>query len=390
MAHENKIEASSSILESARALQEEMVATRRHIHANPELSFKEVQTASFVAAQLRSYGYAVTEGISGTGIVADLGEGKTIAICSEMDALPIAELNRSMYSSRIAGVMHACGHDAHIACVLGAAKLLSQQENLGKIRIIFQPGEEAPDHEGKSGAFRMIEFGSLRHVSAILGLHVDSTISADKIGVVMSAIAPVVQEFVLTVTASEQNVESFQSATLVMHLLQGLSAITARLVTSVEPIALSINAIHSENESASRGTGAVTIKGCFRSLGDETRSSVFAAIRKVCDSVGSTTVEFPTGDTRIHESEKLTSLVEQAATELLGVSHVLSIKRRSWASDYSLYTEHVPGAFIYLGGEIANNRRIHHSATFDIDESGLHLGAAVLAQSAIRFWSGVA
>jgi amidohydrolase len=376
-----------AILENAKALQEEMVATRRQIHANPELSFKEVETASFAAKQLRSYGYTVTEGISGTGIVADFGEGKTIAICSEMDALPIAELNRTMYSSRIAGVMHACGHDAHVACVLGVAKLLSQQKIVGKIRILLQPGEEFPDQEGKSGTFRMIEHGALQNVSAILGFHVDSTISADKIGVVMSAIAPVIQEFVLTLGSSEDTGRSLDSAILTMHILQGLSEITARLATSTEPVALSIGAIRSKNDVATGSTGAITVKGSFKTFGDEMRGRVFAEIQKVCSSAGSTTVEFPPSDTRIVESEKLTSLVEQTAAELLGANHVLAIKRRSWASDYSLYTEHVPGAFIYLGAEIANNRRIHHSPTFDIDESGLYLGAAVLAQSAIRFWS---
>ena len=376
------------MLEDARNLQEEMVAIRRHVHANPELSFKEFKTAEFAAEKLRGYGYSVKEGVSGTGVIADLGSGKTIAIRSEMDALPINELNRIMYASKTANVMHACGHDAHLACVLGAAKLLSQQTCDGRVRIILQPGEEAKDSAGKSGAFRMIENGALTGVDAILGLHVDSTLPANKVGVVAGAIAPGAQEFLIVVHEGEVDGPSLSdTAFRTSKLLQSLYELTPKLVTLSEPILLSIGSIRSAGDDPRAAAGDVTIQGSFRTFADEMRAMVKSEIEKICSLTASATISFPASLTTVLEGEQLTAIVLDLAQELIGATNVLSIKRRAWAADYSLYTERIPGAFIYLGGEISSNRRIHHSPSFDIDESGLYIGAAILAATALR-WIG--
>lgn len=158
-----------SIIENARLMQDELVSFRRHLHAHPELSFCEYETARFVAEKLIALGFDVQTEIGKTGIIAERGLGTTIAIRCDMDALPIVELNRSVFASKVPGIMHACGHDAHVACTLGAAKLLSQLNLPGRVRIIFQPGEEAKDETGVSGAARMIEFGALKDVKAIIG-----------------------------------------------------------------------------------------------------------------------------------------------------------------------------------------------------------------------------
>ncbi len=160
------------------AIESQLVSWRRHLHQYPELSFQEYQTADFVAEKLKEIeGVSVQEHIANTGIVATIsaGEGKTVAIRADMDALPIMEKNQHSFVSKNPGVMHACGHDAHTAILLGTAKILAEKarEGLfqGTIKLIFQPAEEATDHEGLSGAPRMIQEGVLENVESIIALH---------------------------------------------------------------------------------------------------------------------------------------------------------------------------------------------------------------------------
>jgi amidohydrolase len=269
--------------------------------------------------------------------------------------------------------------------VLGAASLLSKLELHGRVRIILQPGEEVKDSAGKSGAARMIEYGALQDVSAILGLHVDSTVPASKIGVVSGAIAPTAQEFLIVVRESDHLDHSLDAALRASRVVQSLYELTPRMVTLTEPILLSVGSIHSTGDSYRTTVSDVTIMGLFKTFGDDMRTQVHAEIEKICHATGSTSVTFPPGQTTVLEGEFLTSILQAVAHDLIGADNVLSIKRRSWAADYSLYTELIPGAFIYLGAEIAKSRRIHHAATFDIDESGLYIAAAILAETAVRF-----
>lgn len=164
----------TEIFRNARQIQEDLVSMRRHLHAHPELNFAEYETSKFAAEKLRGLGFNVRSMGGETGLVADFGEGdKVVAIRCDMDALPIGELNRSVYASRNPGVMHACGHDAHLAVALGVALLLVKMDLPGRLRIIVQPGDDAV---GQPGAVTMIEAGALEGVTAVLGLHVDGTI----------------------------------------------------------------------------------------------------------------------------------------------------------------------------------------------------------------------
>ncbi|MDX1520658.1 MAG: amidohydrolase, partial [Anaerolineae bacterium] len=169
------------MLDKAQALAPELIRLRRDFHRHPELSFQEVRTAGIVAETLREIGgIKVQTGIARTGVVGELGsgDGPTIAIRADMDALPILEKNEVPYASTHPGVMHACGHDAHTAILLGAAHLLKDSFAAnglkGKVRFIFQPAEEAEDEEGKSGGLRMVEEQVMAGVDAIIALHMDA------------------------------------------------------------------------------------------------------------------------------------------------------------------------------------------------------------------------
>ena len=169
------------MLEQANALHEQLVAWRRDIHMHPELGFSEHRTARLVADALEEMGIEAQTGVGKTGVVGFLGEGSpVIGIRADMDALPIQEENDVPYASRTPGLMHACGHDAHTAMLLGVARLLSQMPDrpTGQIRFFFQPSEEAHDSEGKSGAQRMIEDGALVGTTATVALHVASDMPA--------------------------------------------------------------------------------------------------------------------------------------------------------------------------------------------------------------------
>ena len=169
------------LLERAQALAPQLTEIRRDLHAHPELSFQERRTAALVAEQLRALGYRVRTGVGVTGVIGELGKGsgRTVALRADMDALPIQETNEVPYRSQTDGVMHACGHDAHVACLLGAARLLAEageRDELpaGRIRLLFQPSEETTDEENIGGARRMIADGALEGVDAVVGLHVAS------------------------------------------------------------------------------------------------------------------------------------------------------------------------------------------------------------------------
>jgi amidohydrolase len=180
--------ATPDLLDRARSFAPRLVEIRRDLHRHPELSYQEVRTSGIAAQEVGALGYSVRTGIARTGVVAEIenGKGPTIALRADMDALPIQEESEGSYASTVPGVMHACGHDFHTAGLIGAARLLSEMKEEGKlpagrIRLLFQPSEEASDAEGKSGAMRMIEEGAMKGVDAVVGLHVGAHLPAGKL-----------------------------------------------------------------------------------------------------------------------------------------------------------------------------------------------------------------
>ncbi len=371
----------TSTIESARQIQEQLVSIRRHLHIYPELNFAEYETSKFAAEKLTEMGFEVRAQGGNTGLVADLGQGDiTVAIRCDMDAMPIAELNRAVFTSQKPGVMHACGHDANLTCALGAAKLLSEMDLKGRIRIIVQPGE----HEsGKPGATTMIEAGALEGVTAILGLHVDATVPTNKVGIVMGAVLPSSQKFSITFAdASGEDVTDLSLAA--SKIVCALYQIPKSLNTSSDQVSVVVESMQIDPA----GTDS-QITGSVKTYSPESRQQVQEQINAIASGGKSNaTVKFEEGAAPAVNSAPVTAIMNNAAVDLIGAANVLSIKRKSWNYQFLLFTEHVPGSMIYLGAEIAASRRIHQTATFDIDENCLFVGAAVLAETAARLLKG--
>jgi amidohydrolase len=375
----------TEIFRNARQIQEDLVSMRRHLHAHPELNFVEYETSKFAAEKLRGLGFNVRSMGGETGLVADFGEGdKMVAIRCDMDALPIGELNRSVYASRNPGVMHACGHDAHLAVALGVARLLVKVDLPGRLRIIVQPGDDAV---GQPGAVTMIEAGALEGVTAVLGLHVDGTIPTGKVGVVASPAMASVQHFGVAFKDDGEAEEFADTSLATANLVRALYGIPALIAPHAEEITISVYSMQCENDLSHSGGRHAKVEGRFKTFSDDMRDRARSEIEKVAKSIRTqSTVAFRNSRQKSIDNSAVTACMHGAAVELLGASNVLTIKRKSWNSQFSLLTEHVPGAMIYLGAEIASSRRSHQSPTFDIDENCLPVGVAVLAETATRLF----
>ena len=380
------------VLNEARQLQEETIALRRQLHAHPELSFKEYNTAKLLAAKLSSMGYTVKTGVGKTGLIADLGAGATVAIRAEMDAVPIGELNRTTYSSTVAGVSHACGHDANIACAIAAAKMLSELKPPGRIRMIMQPAaEESCDENGKTGTQRMIEEGALEDVQAIITLHVDGTLATGKVGILLEPQAVSTNIFKIVLCSREginKQGQAQDTVLLAARLVQDIYEKAGQSSVSSDGNVLFVSSIQSSSMHADVPANQVTVQGFFRSMSKDARKSIMSKLDQICASIAKESCEctilYGVPQSAHGNSPEIAELMRQIASELIGIDNVLVLKRKTWTEDFASFTEVVPGALVLLGAEIAGNRRIAHSPTFDVDESCLCVGAAILAETACQ------
>lgn len=404
----------TAMIENAKLMQAELVSMRRHLHAHPELNFVEYKTSQYAAEKLTSLGFSVRQIGGKTGLVADFGSGgTTIAIRCDMDGLPIVELNRTPFASQTAGIMHACGHDAHLACTLGAAAILTQCKLPGRLRIIVQPGDDA---EGKVGASTMIEAGALEGVTALLGLHVDATVPTGKVGIVTGATMPSVQRFVISIngheheTGTETGTETANIDTSSQNPSDNASdsaLIVAKTVcelykapalfkaagSAIDQVSIAVQSMQSGYNQAVEQEGienqnCAQICGTLKTYSAEMQKQVQEQIEKIAKTFdSSSTVDFEKCIEQTVSSAAVTNILNDAAVDLIGASNVLAIKRKSWNYQFTLLTEKVPGAMIYLGAELSSSRRIHQTATFDIDENCLPIGTAILAEAALRLFS---
>jgi amidohydrolase len=237
------------MLYKAREIESQLIGWRRDIHAHPELGFEETRTSALVADTLRSLGCRVRTGVGRTGVVGDLGQGDpVVAIRADMDALPLQEANDVPYVSQVPGVMHACGHDAHTAMLLGVATLLSRESFPGTVRFLFQPAEEVSDNEGLSGAPRMVQDGAMEGVDAVLALHVDAFTETGAIAVESGPVSAGVDTLYATIlgrgahgAAPHRGVDPIY---LSAHVILALHGIVSRRLNPFDPAVISIGAIH--------------------------------------------------------------------------------------------------------------------------------------------------
>ncbi len=382
------------MLERARVLQEQIVAWRREVHKHPELGFQEHRTAQLVADALRDIGIRVETGIGKTGVVGHLGEGRpSVGIRADMDALPLQEANDVPYASRTPGVMHACGHDAHVGILLGVAKLLSEMKDRpsGEIRFLFQPCEEGQDDEGKSGAVRMIEDGALEGLDAVIALHVASEIPAGKVEIDSGYALAAVDSFDATlVGAGCHGAYPHMGVDPIFILAQVINAvhgIRARRINPVRPAVISFGSIHA-GDANNVIPNEVKINGTIRSYDDETRHQLWEELEKALGVArvlgGDYQLTIEEGFPSTYNDPEIAGIIRQVAEEMLSQDGLYPPEPGMGAEDFSYMARKAPAAMFMLGAQIGQENRPHHSPIFDLDESAFPIGAAVLAEVACR------
>lgn len=385
-----------TLLDRARVFENDLVALRRDLHRHPELAFREVRTASVAANHVEALGFEVRTGIGRTGVVAEMenGAGPTIALRADMDALPIHEENDVEYRSTVPGVMHACGHDAHVAILIGAACLLADARERGElpagtIRLLFQPAEEDSDAENKSGATRMIEDGAMHGVDAVFGLHVGAHLPAGTLFTCPGPIMGGTDSFTATIRGRSAHAarpeEGVDAVVLAAHAILACQNAVARRIAPADPAVLTIGRIAggvADNVIAEH----VTLEGTLRYFDDDVRNALHRELHRAMDVVralgGEAELDIRSGYPPVVNDPRATDLMERAGARALGNEAVTQIEPMLLAEDFAFLAREAPGAFAWLGAALDDPRE-HHHPRFDIDESVMVRGASVLAACAL-------
>ncbi len=380
------------MLQRAREIEGQLVAWRREFHAYPELGFRETRTAARVAEALGSLGYRVRTGVGRTGVIAERGRGDPIvAVRADMDALPIQEANDVPYASRVPGVMHACGHDAHTAIGLGVATVLAEEPFPGTVRLLFQPAEEVGDEEGVSGAPRMVEDGAMEGVTAVLALHVHPSAHAGDIALDAGPVSAGVDTFRATIIGRGGHGayphKVIDPIYIAGHVILALHGIVSRRLHPLDPGVVSIGSIHG-GQADTVIPGQVKISGTIRYMEAEVRERVHAEVKRALEIArtmgGDYTLQIEPGGLPVINDAGLVELIREIANAMLGSEHVIPLKREMGAEDFGAFSELAPGVMFRLGCLIEGDERALHHPRFDIDERCLPIGVAILAEAALR------
>lgn len=391
-----------ALLDTIKTLSEkyasEVVSFRRYLHANPELSYQEFNTAKYVAAQLKTFGLTPKEGVATTGLTVEIAgrnpAKKTIALRADMDALPIHEANDVPYRSKVPGVMHACGHDVHTSSLLGTAKILNdvRDEFEGTIRLIFQPGEE----KNPGGASYMIRDGVLKNPqpSGIIGQHVFPLLPAGKIGFREGMYMASCDELYLKVIGKGGHGAAPELAidpiVIASHIIIALQQIISRNASPKQPTVLTFGKIIGEG-ATNIIPNEVNIAGTFRAMNEEWRESALQKIKKMAETLaesmgGKCEVEISRGYPYLQNDPALTQRIRKAAEAYVGKENVVDIDITLAAEDFAYYSQVIPASFYRLGtrNEKKGITSYVHTPTFDIDEDALSIGPGLMAWMAIN------
>ncbi len=390
------------MLDKALQLSDEIIRLRRVIHANPELSFQEYETAALVADTLAEIGgYRVRTQVGKTGVVADLGEsGPLVAIRADMDALPIVEANLVEYCSCNAGVMHACGHDAHTAILLGVAHMLRQsyQEETwrGRVRLLFQPAEEAFDENDISGATAMINDGALEGVDAVIALHVSSDQPSGHFLFQDGPSLAAVDSFDAWIRGDGAHAAYPHTGSdpiyMLAPILTALYAIPSRRINPLFPSVVSLGQV-SGGAASNVIPKEVMLRGTLRSFQQDVREQLWRDLEnalKLSELMGGGyELSIVKGYPPMVNDAEANGWMRAVTTDLLGGAAVHNVQFGMGAEDFAYMTQRAKGAMFMLGAAVPEGpARHHHTTTFDIDEGVLAPGAAVLAETARRFVLG--
>jgi amidohydrolase len=369
----------------------DLVAWRRDLHRHPELGFQEQRTAGIVARHLEQLGYEVTTGVAETGVVGVLrgdGDGPVAMVRADMDALPIGEESDHDYVSTNPGVMHACGHDGHVAIGMGVASLLARHRSdlRGAVKVVFQPAEE-----GLGGAERMIAAGVLDdpRPDLALGLHILST---EPSGLVMAGDGPVMagaDRFRVSVQGrgghGAMPHQTVDAVVVAAHVVTALQTVVSRSVDPAEVAVVSVGTIRA-------GSGdniiadAAEMSGTIRTFARSTRELVLLRVRDIVEGTAralGAQAKLSTEEiaTPVINDPTVSARVREAAVRVVGADLVTSDQRLMASEDMASFLRRVPGCFFFMGGGRTSEERPHHHPCFDFDESVLPRGVAILCEA---------
>lgn len=381
----------------AAQIHEKTIGWRRHLHQHPELSFQEYETSAFIKAQLEKLAIPYTP-MADTGLVAHIhGEqpsGAVVALRADMDALPITEVAGRAYGSRRTGVMHACGHDAHTASLLGTAYILNalKADFGGTVKLLFQPGEERLP----GGASLMIKAGALQNPApqAVIGQHVMPLIPAGKVGFRGGKYMASTDELYVTVRGrgghGAQPQQNIDPVVIAAHIITALQQVVSRIADPKMPSVLSFGKVTADG-ATNVIPDAVYLEGTFRTFDEEWRKEAHERMIKMATGIaesmgGSCDFEVRRGYPFLVNEEKLTAEIRGYAEDFLGKENVLDLDIWLAAEDFAYYSQVADACFYRLGtgNEAKGITSAVHTATFDIDEDALALSTGLMAYVTLR------
>jgi amidohydrolase len=376
-------------------VKEEVIAWRRHLHANPELSFQEEKTAQFVYNTLQSFDNLELSRPTKTSVMARLighQPGRVVAIRADMDALPIQEENTFEFASKNPGVMHACGHDGHTAMLLGTAKILSQLRDQikGEVRFLFQHAEEL--HPG--GAEEMVQAGVMDGVDVVIGTHLWSPLERGKIGIVYGPMMAAPDRFFIRIHGKGGHAamphQTIDAIAIGAQVVTNLQYIVSRNVDPLEPLVVSVTQFVA-GTTHNVIPGSVEIQGTVRSFDETLRKNVPKLMERIIKGIteahGATyEFEFEYGYRPVINNDEVTRVIEETVREVLGEEAIDHIKPNMGGEDFSAFLQKAPGSFFYVGAGNKEKGIIypHHHPRFTIDEDALEIGVRLFVHAAFK------
>lgn len=382
-----------STIEKSQQLLPNLIASRRYLHRNPELSFEERETQAFILRVLTEMGLS-PRALGDTGVVVDFGEGSGgVAIRADIDALPLTEESNAPFKSQVPGVMHACGHDGHTAILLGVAQLLADQGGNfpGRIRLLFQPAEECIP----GGARKLIDEGVLEGIDHVVGLHLSSDIPTGCAGAVIGAQTANADSFRITIEGrgghGSQPESTVDAVVIAAELVLSLQTIVSRNINPRHSAVVTVGTISSGSNFNIVAPRAI-LTGTVRTFSEEDRVTVK---RRLVDLAKFTSlahratahVEYQDGYPSVVNAPVETEITHSVIRRVLGDDALLDLEPTMVGEDFSYYQQQCPGTFLMLG---CGNSEVgaafpHHHPMFTLDEEALPLGVAILTEAALEF-----
>ena len=375
------------------AAMQHLITHRRELHAAPELSFKEIETAHYIAERLDALGVdKMTKGVGGTGVVADIrGErpGRAVLVRADMDGLPLTETADVPFRSRRAGVMHACGHDVHLAIALELARTLSQRrhELPGMVRFAFQPAEEQA-----GGAKPMIDAGVLEGIDRVIGLHVWSQLPTGQVTVPPGVVMASADMFTLIIRGrgghGAQPHLTVDAVVIAAEVVTALQTLVSREASPMAPVVITLGSVHG-GSAANIVAGEVVLQGTLRTFDAALRRHLLERIAQLAEGIagtmrGSSDFRHDSGTPPTINDPAIASLVSEAAIGVVGKDAVVPMEPLMVGEDFAYFLEARPGCFFLLGGAPEGAPVVHHTPEFRIDERCLPIGLQVMTAAVLR------